>query len=196
MNNTNSKYFRTAALMDQALLELLHRKAFDYITVKDVCERAGVNRSTFYLHYNTTRDLLTELIERLYDQLKARYTGEREISSQQIATAALPELYYFVPKYSLPYLQFIKENKHAFRLAFSYPDLFDANKQAQQLNQQYLAPILSRFGIPSTQQDYYLAFYQSGIHALIKQWLAGDCRDDINLIAELIAQCVLPGVRP
>lgn len=196
MNKVTSKYFRTAALMDQALLELLQRKAFDYITVKDVCERAGVNRSTFYLHYNTTRDLLTETMERLYDQLKAQYTGEREISSHQIVTAALPELYYFVPKYSLPYLQFIQANKNAFRMAFNYPDLFDVNKQAQQLNQQYLAPILHRFGVPSPHHDYYLAFFQSGIHAIIKQWLAGDCRDDINLIAELIAQCVLPGVRP
>ena len=31
-----------------------------YITVKEICEKAGVNRSTFYLHYENTTDLLQE----------------------------------------------------------------------------------------------------------------------------------------
>ena len=51
MNRSESKYFATAARMDEAFLELLEEKDFAYITVKEICEKAGVNRSTFYLHY-------------------------------------------------------------------------------------------------------------------------------------------------
>ena len=51
MKKTESKYFYTAARMDQAFLELLEKKDMEYITVKEICETAGVNRSTFYLHY-------------------------------------------------------------------------------------------------------------------------------------------------
>lgn len=36
--------------MDEALLLLLERKEFDSITVREICLKAGVNRSTFYLH--------------------------------------------------------------------------------------------------------------------------------------------------
>lgn len=37
--------------MDEAFISLLEHKDFEYITVKDICSAAGVNRSTFYLHY-------------------------------------------------------------------------------------------------------------------------------------------------
>ena len=51
MNRSESRYFATAARMDEAFLTLLAKKDFEYITVKEICEVAGVNRSTFYLHY-------------------------------------------------------------------------------------------------------------------------------------------------
>ena len=52
MNRQESKYQYTASLMDEALLLLLEQKDYDTITVKEVCQKAGVNRSTFYLHYH------------------------------------------------------------------------------------------------------------------------------------------------
>lgn len=58
-----SKYFETAARMDEAFLDLLAEKDLEFITVKEICRRAGVNRSTFYLHYETLGDLLDECCE-------------------------------------------------------------------------------------------------------------------------------------
>ena len=37
MNKNESKYFNTAIKMDQAFLELLEKKDFSYITVKEIC---------------------------------------------------------------------------------------------------------------------------------------------------------------
>ena len=51
-----SKYFNTALKMDEALIAILQKKSLEYITVKEICEKAGVNRSTFYLHYETILD--------------------------------------------------------------------------------------------------------------------------------------------
>lgn len=65
MNKNESKYFNTSLKMNDALISLLRKKDFEYITVKDVCEEAKVNRSTFYLHYDNTFELLEEVIERL-----------------------------------------------------------------------------------------------------------------------------------
>ena len=50
MNKQESRYAYTASLMDEALLLLLEEKEFDRITVKELCQKAGVNRTTFYLH--------------------------------------------------------------------------------------------------------------------------------------------------
>ena len=51
MNKNESKYFNTAILFDEALIYLLENKDIEYITIKEICNKAGVNRSTFYLHY-------------------------------------------------------------------------------------------------------------------------------------------------
>ena len=67
MNKSESKYFNTAIRFDKALLSLLEKKSFEYITISEICDRAGVNRSTFYLHYENVNDLLKESIQYVVD---------------------------------------------------------------------------------------------------------------------------------
>ena len=113
MNKSESKYFNTAICMDEALLALLEKKDLPYITVKEICEKAGVNRSTFYLHYETIDDLLTESIEYLnnacfaYMREKQDDLGTDFVSG--ITECDINELYLVTPKYLSPYLEFIKE---------------------------------------------------------------------------------------
>ena len=68
MNKNESKYFNTAIKMDEALVTLLEKKDFEYITIKEICNTAGVNRSTFYLHYENTSDLLKETTRYIIDK--------------------------------------------------------------------------------------------------------------------------------
>ena len=63
MNKSESKYFNTATKIDLALISLLKKKPFEYITVSEICKTAGVNRSTFYLHYENTGELFAEAAE-------------------------------------------------------------------------------------------------------------------------------------
>ena len=68
MKKNESKYFYTATLMNQALLSLLEKKDIEFITVTEITKKAGVNRSTFYLHYDNVYELLEETIENLNKQ--------------------------------------------------------------------------------------------------------------------------------
>ena len=76
MNKSESKYYNTAMLMNSALVEILNKKEYEYITVKEICEKAGVNRSTFYLHYESMEeilfDLTLEISDLLFDLLNER----------------------------------------------------------------------------------------------------------------------------
>lgn len=63
MNKHESKYFNTAILMDEALINLLNKKNIEYISIKEICDAAGVNRSTFYLHYESINDLVNETMD-------------------------------------------------------------------------------------------------------------------------------------
>ena len=58
---------RTYTLLLQALTELLEEKPFEEIRVTDLCDRAGVHRSTFYAHFEDKHHLLTFAIQELMD---------------------------------------------------------------------------------------------------------------------------------
>ena len=69
MNKHESKYFSTAILMDEALISLLDKKSIEFITVKEICEKASVNRSTFYLHYTDIYQMLESIEGELMDEV-------------------------------------------------------------------------------------------------------------------------------
>jgi len=50
-------------MLGDALIALMHEKDFDKITVQEVLERAGVGRSTFYMHYRDKDDLFLSDVE-------------------------------------------------------------------------------------------------------------------------------------
>ena len=47
--NRNAR--RTRALVEGAFLELMKEKPYTKISVREITEKADINRSTFYLHY-------------------------------------------------------------------------------------------------------------------------------------------------
>ena len=77
MNKSESKYYNTALLMDEALLLLLEKKEYEFITVKEICEKAGVNRSTFYLHYQSIDELLFETIEMINKRFNSSFDNKK-----------------------------------------------------------------------------------------------------------------------
>ena len=60
---------RTHRLLLSALVDLLSEKSFSDLRVKDICERAGVHRSTFYTHFEDKSHLLLFGIQELMDDL-------------------------------------------------------------------------------------------------------------------------------
>ena len=52
---------RTRRLLKESLIQLMQEKEFMNISVREVTERADLNRGTFYLHYQDTRHLLQDI---------------------------------------------------------------------------------------------------------------------------------------
>jgi AcrR family transcriptional regulator len=66
-------------MLRDALIQLIRERGWDEITVQDVCERADVGRSTFYVHFADKEELLVGGFGDLRRQLHAQLTrGERE----------------------------------------------------------------------------------------------------------------------
>src|SRR5260370_33513930 len=60
---------RTRKLLWEALMAELSERAFEEITVKDICERAMVHRTTFYKHYTDKYALLEQGMRQMHDAL-------------------------------------------------------------------------------------------------------------------------------
>ena len=67
---TDARVKYTKMVLKKALLELMQRKPINKITVKEVCERAELNRATFYAHYSDCFDLLESIEEDLFGQFE------------------------------------------------------------------------------------------------------------------------------
>lgn len=61
MNEMNQRVALTKRLLKEALLRLLEKKSLERISITELCREAGINRATFYRHYELPRDLLTEM---------------------------------------------------------------------------------------------------------------------------------------
>lgn len=191
MNRSESKYFATAAKMDQAFLALLEKKDFAYITVKEICAAAGVNRSTFYLHYETVGDLLAESAEYMNRQFRDYMAQDSEVFVAKLHTCPLEELYLVTPEYLTPYLSYIREHRRLFRTAPENAAVLGLDQAYERMFRYVLTPILERYGVPEQDRTYLMAFYIQGLMAIITQWLKGDCADPIEHVTAVIQRCVM-----
>ena len=190
MKKSESKYFNTATKMDLALISLLKKKPFEYITVSEICETAGVNRSTFYLHYETVGDLLSETTRYLLDDFLAYFTSDTKSAVENLKDRNLDELIFTGDKYLMPYLTYIRDNKEVFRTALSHNKTLGFEDVYRRMFENIFSPILDRFHYPTDIRQYVMMYYLNGINAIILEWLRNGCNKSIKEISEIISVCI------
>ena len=75
MNENDLRVIKTKKALKEALKQLIiEHNDFRTITVKELCEKAYINRRTFYLHYQSINDIILEVQEEFalnfYNQTK------------------------------------------------------------------------------------------------------------------------------
>ena len=182
MNKNESKYFNTARLMDEALLLLLDKKEYEFITVKEICQKAGVNRSTFYLHYEGVEDLFRETVEMINERFFQTFNNKK-LDVQGSSTA---DCFLITPEFLTPYLNFILQNKRVFRLLYTKPKLFGSENTFNRMYAELFAPILRKFGTSEQNMPYVFGYYAGGITSVVKCWAENDCDKPVDELVALI----------
>ena len=186
MNKSESKYFNTATKMDLALISLLKKKPFEYITVSEICETASVNRSTFYLHYETIIDLLDETTRYLLDDFRSYFPTD----TIDLVCCDRNELVFVCDKYLAPYLTYIKNHKEVFGTAITHNKILKFEDVHKRLFDNIFNPILDRFHYSSNTRQYVMMYYLNGINAIVLEWLKNGCDKSIAEISEIISVCI------
>lgn len=190
MNKNESKYFNTAICFDEALIFLLDKKDIEYITVKEICNKAGVNRSTFYLHYENINDLVEETMVYINKKFAEYFEEISQDFKDKINSQSLEDLKFVEKKYLTPYLTFVKDNQKIFEASFKNPFGMRANDKYEILKKDIIIPILDRFSVTENEREYLIAFYINGIMAIIKEWIRLGCKTPISEVEDIIIKCV------
>lgn len=191
MNKNESKYFNTAVKMDRALIELLEKKNFEYISIKEICAAAGVNRSTFYLHYENTADLLKETTQYIIDSFLSYFSDDMQSIAYRFEDCDLKDLVFITPEYLSPYLSFIKDNQRIFKTSIRHLGSMNFDSIYNKMFKYIFNPVLDRFDFPEKDRIYILKFYLVGITAVVMEWLGNDCAEEIDDIIRIIIDCVV-----
>lgn len=189
MNKKESRYFLTAAKMNEALLCLLEKKDFEYITIKEICAKAEVNRSTFYLHYENTRDLLNETTRYVIDKFLSYFIDNDKSSYFSTENGELDDLIFIRSEYLLPYLNFVKENQKIFKTSLNQFGIMGFEHYYNRMFKYIFNPILERFEVPQEKRQYVIKYYLTGITAIVMEWLKNKCNDSVEKIYEIIIEC-------
>lgn len=76
MNSFDARVRYTRMIIEKSFLELLGEKSVAKITVTELCQKAQINRATFYKHYLDVPDLMEKLEENLFDQIRAAFSAK------------------------------------------------------------------------------------------------------------------------
>ena len=161
----------TKKLFASALIELMQVKPYHKITVKEICEQADLNRTTFYLHYNDISALFNEIVFDLEEGL-TRYVPSSKEEQDRVTIMC-------------KYLEFIKDNYVVYRTLMSS----DQNGGAKT---KILTDILSarKADLPvlgsQAQNKYIYPFIIDGCVSMILRWIDNGFDMNTEDLAKLI----------
>lgn len=175
MNTKNNQRTRLSKiLLKNALMDLLSEKgSVTKISVRELCERADLNRSTFYAHYSEPKELLEEVEAELLDATREhlqKIGAENDIGAH---------------RYLLSFLIYIKENDKPFRtLLIDAGDPEFRSKFMQQSIIQFVENLNISF--PKDQEQYIYSYILNGSTGVIIQWMRSDYSIDENALVDLL----------
>ena len=175
MNTKNNQRTRLSKLLfKNALMDLLKEKgSVAKISVRELCDRAELNRSTFYAHYNEPNDLLMEIETELLDATEEHL---KKIGEENDAGAH---------KYILSFLQYIKQNDKQFRTLLI--DSFDPEFRSRFMQQSIIQFVENlRIELPKELEQYIFSYILNGSTGIIIQWIRSDYAVNENEIVNLL----------
>lgn len=159
--SANQRVKLTKRLLKESLAELLHKKELSKITISELCENAGINRSTFYKHFGSQYDVMREIEDDMLADISRLFDGLSEITAKniQIITEKICE-----------YLQKNKEYAYIIEKNPSSAESFFLRIfELPQLQFFYETQLCNGYDGESAELIY--AFLASGSSAIIRKWL-------------------------
>ncbi|MFA1819763.1 TetR/AcrR family transcriptional regulator [Virgibacillus oceani] len=165
----------TRMVLKDSMIKLLKEKQISEITVKEICELADVNRSTFYAHYLDLYDLLNKMEEEVLDDMKTylyQYNFQKDEESIQMTERIL---------------EYIVANKEIAQILLHENADPNFQKRVMKIAQKYLMDSWGLAKMLDEDFTHYLSIFTiGGCLQMIREWLEGNLDQSPKEMAILI----------
>ena len=151
--------------IEKVFIELLQTKELHEITVSDICKKCELNRSTFYANFTDIYELADKVRINLESQVNRLYEAEQ---TQKFNSNDFLRLFRHIRENQLFYRTYFKLGyDNQFKLKY-----YDVHQAQQHFDNRHT--------------EYHIEFFRNGFNAIVKMWLAGDCKETPEEMDEII----------
>ena len=161
-------------LFKNAMLDLLEEKgSTEKISVRELCEKAELNRSTFYAHYSEPKDVLAEAEDEILNE-----TSEyiRKIGAEETGGGK---------EFLISFFRYIRENDKIFRALLITTADPAFKSRFMQLSLLQLFDHL-QLTVDHEKQQYIYSYLLNGSFGVITQWIRSDYAASVSEIVDLL----------
>ncbi|ARK28824.1 Bacterial regulatory proteins, tetR family [Halalkalibacter krulwichiae] len=165
MKSNSKQAMQTKNFLKKAFIEIVHKKGYSAVTVKDIVDYAQYNRTTYYVYYQNINELVEELMNEMFEAIQyystSKYQSDSRVKVEELTTNSFDLLYY------------IYDHRDYFTLLLLEDTLPNIH---QQLPEAIFNLLKNKFDIQydvSSVDDYHQKRYMAyGTAGLIMDWIA------------------------
>ncbi len=164
-------------------MALLKKKQISSITIKELCELADINRSTFYAHYSDQYDLLDSIEEEFTEDMVATL-NEYNFSKEEEAYQMTEKLFEYIAEKSDICQTLLSENSD-----------IHFQKKGMMITKQFIFKnLMIENKLDEETFEYFTIFFVSGSIHVIKKWLENGMNKTPKEMAEILNNFINKGL--
>ena len=169
-----TKYTQMA--LKDSLIELMREKPFPQITIKELCAKADINRTTFYAHYTDQYQLLKTIEEETLSWAKETIAGFSGIISKNDVLNYLEQIFHYL----------IKNINHIQVLMSEQGDIDFQRDLMSVMYEQCGTWLINDMNMDLVKSELCFVFIVNGSVGLIQHWLKTGMKETAAELSELI----------
>ena len=181
MKKTDARIINSKKYLKEALLSLLYEMRISEIKVVSLCQRAEINRATFYSHYNNVYELFNETINEFMNDICKFVSKLNENISKEEKRTIFINLIKYIDKNSELFILYFENSKNIELSGVQSESLQLKIRQKIKSNNEMLTKYIA---------NYYI--YSGG--AILYTWLKNGKKENYEEISKILYAFVSKGV--
>ena len=159
----NQRVAITKKLLKTSLTELLQTQSIYQISIRELCLRAGINRSTFYKYYGSQFDLLSEMEQDLLQNVETTLDSRWDYSENILEA-------------NIDFIRLLLNSN----VDPQFPEKILSLEPIRRMTGDL------RPGLPEEESEYYYCFILHGAYEMVHRWINKEKRERPARIASMI----------